>query len=690
MKKIIYIKQNDLRDCGVACLTSIINYYGGYVRREYLREITKTTSLGVSAESLLLAGNEIGFDTLGVKGKIDDYKNDFPLIAHVLINNKIGHFVVIIKMDKKHIVIMDPSQGIKKITKDEFMNMSTNVYLLFKPRSEILTQDAEKSFFKIIYPIIIKYKSIILILLLFSIIYSILNILVSYQFNFFINMIVLKNKFGIDIIFYFLILVIFIKELSNYFRNKLINYLNHSLDLILIKDVYNHLIRLPYLYFKNRKTGDILTRINDITNIKEVISKLFVTITIDLILIIFVILMMFKINSNLTLICLLTAFLYSLIIFIYNIIITKKLKKIKTYESNLNSYLVESLSSINTIKSMQIENITYNNLKNKYEKFNNSSFKMLNIFYQETFFKDLIYGIGMLVIIYLGIIKVLNNQLELADLITFNSLMIYYFTPIQNIFNIQILFKEASLSFSRIKELLNIKKEVLVKDKKSINKRLLGNILISNLSYSYDGIKDVLACKKILINASDKVLLYGNSGGGKSTLMKLLCRYLDRYEGNIYLDNKKITEYNLLDIRSKITYVSQDETLYTDTIYNNITLQKECSYDKYLEIIKLVKVDEIIDKCFLKHDSLIEFNASNFSGGERQRIILARTLMKDSDIYIFDESLNALDVKTERIILKNIFNYLKNKTVIVISHRFNNRDLYKRFILIEKGVIYEC
>ena len=143
------------------------------------------------------------------------------------------------------------------------------------------------------------------------------------------------------------------------------------------------------------------------------------------------------------------------------------------------------------------------------------------------------------------------------------------------------------------------------------------------------------------------------------------------------------------ELRKKIVYVSQDEMLYTDTIYNNIVLDHEISYQKYLEIIKLTGVDKLIEKSMLKDDMLLDNNASNFSGGEKQRIILARTLVKNSDIYIFDESFSALDIKSERILLKKIFEYLKNKTILVISHRFNNRDLYQKFILIEKGILYE-
>jgi len=133
------------------------------------------------------------------------------------------------------------------------------------------------------------------------------------------------------------------------------------------------------------------------------------------------------------------------------------------------------------------------------------------------------------------------------------------------------------------------------------------------------------------------------------------------YEGKIYIDNRELSNYELKDIRERICYVSQNEILFTDTVYNNILLDRDIAYDDVLEVSKLMQVNEFVEQLPLKYDSLIEENGFNLSGGERQRIMLARTILKKADIYIFDEALNAIDIKRERIILKNIFKILKNK-----------------------------
>ena len=398
---------------------------------------------------------------------------------------------------------------------------------------------------------------------------------------------------------------------------------------------------------------------------------------------------MTRISSKLSFITLIITIIYVLIILIYNNIITPKIKSMKEKEAIVNNHLIESLTSINTVKGMQIEENLGDKLSIKFEDYQDITFNLYHHYYLESMMRELIYGIGLLVIIYVGVLEVINNKLTLGKLLVFNSLLNFYFNPIVNICSLQILIKEASVSLLRIKELLNIEEENLGLDAKVTGVHLLGNIKINNLSYSYNGINEILKCPSLEIKAGSKVLLYGISGGGKSTLMKLITRYLDNYDGDILIDDKKTYNYNLKDLRRKITYISQDEVLFTDTIYNNIMLGVNATYDDYLDIIKLTSVDKILDGSLLKDDMLLENDGGNLSGGERQRVILSRALLKKSDIYILDESLSALDIKAEREILLKVFSYLHDKTVIVISHRFNNRDLYQNFIKVEKGIVYE-
>ena len=186
------------------------------------------------------------------------------------------------------------------------------------------------------------------------------------------------------------------------------------------------------------------------------------------------------------------------------------------------------------------------------------------------------------------------------------------------------------------------------------------------------------------ISYGEKILFSGESGTGKSTLMKILMRYIDISYGYVSIDSIDINHYHLENIRSNITYVSNNEYLFSDTLYNNIVFNREVLDDEFLEVCRISKIDFVDD-----YKVMVEENGFNFSNGERQRIILARSLLKKSSIYIFDEAFGNIDIESEKEIIKNIFKYLHDKTIIVISHRLNNKKLFDRVIELRDGIIYE-
>lgn len=683
MSKRICVIQDSLKDCGISCLLTIIKYYYGDVSKEYLRELTKTTKDGVTAYYLMKAAQELGFSTKALAGDINLLeKDDFPLIAHTVINNSYQHFVVVYQIKNNKVIVADPSKGICKLTLDEWNNISTNKYFIFKPIKKIPKFNNNKQIINILLSFFYKYRLLIITIIAISLIFTILSIITTYNFKILMDETNLFNRNNYIIILIVLIIFGFIKNLSNLFRNKLINFINNQLDKILVNDIYSHIIYLPYLYFKTRSSGDIITRINDISNIRDFIGKIILTLFVDLILMIFVLIVLFKINVMLTLITIIVSIVYCVIIIVYNRIIHKYVKESYDEASLVNSYLVETLNSIDTIKGLNIEENICNNLLMKYNNLVNVNRKIGNIVYSQEFFKETIFYIGNLLILYLGIMLVIDKKIILTTLFTYINLFSYYLEPIRNIMDLSFSFKSSILSIKRIMELYSISKEKFLISEKSINKSLVGNIRFNNVSYSYNGINNILSNLNLDIKAGNKVLIYGDSGKGKSTLVKLLMKYLNDYNGEIYLDNRELRNYELKDIRERICYVSQNEILFTDSVYNNILLDRDIPYDDVLNICKLMKVNDFVLKMPLKYDSLIEENGFNLSGGEKQRIILARSLLKKADIYIFDEALNAIDIKRERIILKNIFKILNNNTIIVVSHRFNNEDLFNQKIII--------
>lgn len=688
MKKFECVLQDDIKDCGAACLLTIIKTYGGNVSIEYLKVLTNTTKNGTNAQFIFDAAKDIGFSTRAVKGNVTDLeKSVLPCIAHVIIEQKYKHFVVIHDINKQYVTIADPAYGIKKIKIEEFNKISTNQFLLFIPNKKIPFIKDNKDFLKIIISNLSKYTNIIISIFLFSLIYTILNILTSYSFQFIIeDSINVGSKNNLLFIATFIIIFIVIKNIMNYLRVKLLNFINCKLDLILMNSTFNHLILLPYQYYKNKSTGDIISRINDLSTVKDTISNIIMILFVDSVLAIFMFISLLKINFILGVLSLLIVLLYFLIIKIFSIPISDSINESYKKSSNVNLQLVESIEAVDSIKGLSIENEIINKFNDIYSSYTNTNIKFLNIFNIENLLNNLVNGLGIHIILFIGASMALKGNLTVASLITFNSLIVYFLEPLKNIIETDLQIKKAKVSLKRIKDLFNISREELSVDKKYTNNLIKGNINISNLSYLY-GKKEILKNINLNIDCGEKILLCGNSGSGKSTLSKILMRYYNVDNNIVKIDNKDINDYNLLEIRRDICYVSQNEKLFTDSIYNNVVLDRNINYDDFLNICDIVGLTNVVKNNILKYDMLLEENGFNISGGERQRIILARSLLKNSSIYIFDECLSQLDIDSEKEILNNIFKYLNNKTIIFISHRFNNNKLFDKVIKLNNGVI---
>ena len=676
------VLQDDLKDCGVCALLSIIKYYNGNVSKEYLREITNTTKNGVSALNLIKGARELGFESYGVKGKITNIScNLLPLIAHVVIDKKFPHFIVVYKIDLKRnrILVMDPAKGFKYFNVSDFIKMSSNYYLIMKPKKKLPCYNNKLNYLKKIKDIVLDKKAICLIIIILSLIYTLINILDSYHFKFIyedsaLNIFVVLNIF------------IVIKNTVNYCRNYLLVLFNNLLDKYLVKDAVYHIIHLPYLYYSTRTNGDLLTRINDLGNIKNLLGNLFISVFVDLILAIAVLVFMINISIKLSIISIITLFMYSIVVFINSKNIEKNIRDSYENSSLVNNNLYEVLSSFETIKNLSIQKYIFNVFASKYDQYSENNKRLFKNIQFEILFKNIILEFGNLLIIFLGVKMINNNILSVVSLVTFITLSNYLTEPIKKLLDLHLEYENAKESIRRIKDIYTIPEEKTITN--HVIKYLHGDININNLIYSYDGINNVINNLSLNILEGEKVLMYGNSGNGKSTLIKILIKYLDNnYRGNITIGGYDLDDIDISSLRNNICYVSQNEFLYTDSVYENITLGKKIKYKSFLNIVNNLSIKEIVKNSSLGFNMGLENNGDNISGGERKRILVARSILQKANVYIYDETFSEMDIQLERKILKYLFQIFNKKTIIVISHRFSNEDLFDKKIEIGGEIV---
>lgn len=665
-----FVKQEDQKECGPVCLQMIIKYYKGYIDLEYLNYLCKTNKYGTNAYNLINGAKEIGFDSYAVKANIDELKGSvFPLIAHVVIKNKYNHYVVIYKINynKKYLIVADPANKIKKVSFDEFNTIFSNIVIFLFPVKKI-PQNKNVSLINYLSNILINNYKSFLPLFLLSFIITIFTIVSSFYFKIMLDN--YNNKNYIIIIFILFIIFNLIKTLTNYFRNKVTFILNEKIDLDITCNTYKNIINLPYNYYKNHTTGDVISRVTKLNDIRELINKVFISIFMDLPLSLVSFITLYIISSKLFYITILLLLLYILIILIYILPSKNIINKINEENSNVTSYLYETISGFETVKGLNIKDKIIRTFYNKYSKLLEEIFKFNNLNNNQMLLKEIVFNTTNLVIIFTGILLITKNEITIGTLITFNTILSYFLEPIINILNLNSNIIEAKTSLKRVLNILEYKKDNGIIDKP------FNNIKVSNLTYKIDN-NIIINNLNINIEKSEKVMIIGSSGTGKSTLLKIILKYYEVKRNNIFLNDIDINDYKNNSIHKNISYISQNEILFTDTISNNLTI---CSNEKIIEISKLCYIDEILKDKNLGYNYLLEENGFNVSGGQKQRIILARALLKPFNILIIDEGLNELDIALERKILKNIFNYFKNKTIIIVSHRLENKDLFDKII----------
>ena len=670
MKKIKPVIQKDLKDCGICCMQWLINYYDGYISLERLREDTCTDINGTSAYHIVFAFQKYGFDAMGVLEK-DLQSPDlfFPLIAHLHLNNGLEHFVIIKNITNNIIYIMDPGVGDKKYNITDFNKLFTGHLIIAYPKDKIIKMDKDLNIKELFLKIIYKEKSLLIKIIISSILFTILIIINSYYLKIGSNLLnedmsILKYLiFCFGIITFFKVIIYYIREYYN-------NHLSNSVDVLIYPEFIRHLFFLPLKSIRSRTTGEIITRISELGSIKNLFSEIFVTCFLDSIMLLVSLVILYIINEKLLFILLLFIVIYILYGFFVSKMIYHKIKENINYQTDFNSIIIDSISMFESVKNLNIINIILNKIEKSLSKYLLSNYEFTEFFNKTNLVKELLLESSYYIINSYGLWLVYQGNLSIIDLFTFNIVFSYCLEPVKNIINLLPKYNYVKATFSKISDFINLEEESF----KDPSISLEGDIVLKGVSFSYNNYDYVLKDYDLIIKSNSHVLLNGKSGNGKSTICKLIYKTLDLNKGSISIGNNNLQDVSLASIRKSILYVSQNEEIFTGSIKDNILIGRDIANDLFMNICKICHVDEIVLKKKMRYDSIIDGTTKNLSGGEKQRIILARGLLKNANIIILDEALSEVDYKLESKIIKELRSFYKDKTIIYISHKNQTKN----------------
>lgn len=667
VRKNVEVIQEEKSDCGVSCLLSIIKYYGGDESLENLRISSLTTDEGVSAYNLIECAKQYGFDCIGLKEKNID-KLNLPCIAHLKINNTLSHFVVIYEHNASSVIIMDPAVGLIKEGKSIFESKFTGVVISLYPKEKLMKKKIKNILWQNIFKELKKSKWSLILIIILNLIFVLLSIVYS-------NYIQLLNITNPKSVILFIIIIIILK-LIEYEIAKISVQLDAKVGKSITSNFFDYIFSLPLRILHLKNSGEIVKRVCELDEVKSMISNTFIQAVLSSIYIFNMLFAISIINLELCFII----FVFCLLVIIFCI---KKYKKLKftfnnyIYESTkYNVLLQDTISSISSIKHMNQEQSYSEKLSDAYNEFI-TSYKTADITLSKIdLMKNIMLGIMEFLVISVMLFGVSKGNYSIQDILIIQLLLNFLLTSFNSMLGVLPTFILESKIVRKVNEFYNINVENNGGDNFEN-----GDIKFSNVTFSYNNYENTIEKITFEIEKGSHVTLNGVSGSGKSTLMRLLNREYDDYSGKIMIGSKEIRNIEKHDYAEHIIYSSQNEKFINGTIKENILFERKIPDEDFNKIINICLLDKVIKKYPLGFDTYISSQINPLSGGEKNLVILARTLIEHKDIYILDEVLSELNYEKEIEVLKNIDRNIRS-TIIYISHKKSN--IFKEIFNVRK------
>lgn len=705
MSKFPFYKQADEKDCGPTCIRIIAKFYRKTLSIQQVRKLSETTRGGSTLLGLSNAAEKIGFKSLGVKLTLKKIlEAPLPCILHW---NK-EHFVVLYKVSDRGTVfhVSDPSYGLIKYTKEEFLKFwignnakettKEGIALLLEPTPKFYNTDFKKEGntlgFSFLSKYLFRYKRFIFQLIIGLLAGSILQLVFPFLTQSVVD-VGIKNQ---DIHFIYLILfaqlALFLGRTAiEVVRGWILLHLSSRINISLISDFFIKLMNLPIAFFDTRMTGDILQRINDHERIERILTTSSLNVlfsTVNLLVFSFV---LAYYSLQIFGIFLIGSFLYFLWIILF-------LKKRRSLDYKRFSEISEEQSKVIELVNGMQEIKLHNAEKQKrwsWEYLQARLFKVsvegLALEQYQNVGSDFINELKNILITILSAKLVIDGEITLGMMLAISYIVGQLNSPISQLIDFMREVQDAQISLERLSEIHE--KE----DEEPMGKELISDITtdldlnLKKVSFRYIG-AEKLVLKKLNLHIPAKKItaIVGVSGSGKTTLMKLLLRFYDPNKGEINLGTHNFTNISQKTWRGNCGVVMQEGYIFNDTIANNIAVGVDYIDKKRLaHAVDIANIKEFIESLPLSYNTKIGMEGVGLSTGQKQRLLIARSVYKNPNYLFFDEATSALDANNEKVIMEKLNTFFQNKTVVVIAHRLSTVKNAHQIVVLDKGKIVE-
>ena len=656
--------------------------------RSVVREYGITTA-DIEPEEIIRIAKNKGFKVKRKSLKLADISAKYPMPA--ILRLKDNSYVVLlgIKKEDNAVLTLTPLEKHPKSHKIDELQEQLDDYIIILRHKNTVTD--VKFGFKWFFNEIFKYKKIIGQVLLGSFVVQLFGLVTPLFTQVILDKVLVNRTIAtLDVLAFAFIVVAIFELLLNLSRNYIFIHTTNKIDAKLGAKLFRHLFQLYYVYFENRQVGNIVARVRELDRIREFITNKSVSVLIDAFFSVVFLVVMFIYSVKLTFISL--GFLA--IIGIIYVMITPELRQRLEDKFQMgahsNSYLVESVTGVQTVKSLAIEGSMFRKWEDKLGKYLKSSFNLAIMGNFTGSICGFLQKAMTIAILYVGVMLVIENKLTIGQLIAFQMFSGQFSAPMLRLVGLWNEFQQTLLAVDRIGDILNSPLEMQSGNAITLS-NVEGNIKIDNLSFRYNvDAPMVLKDVNLEIKAGEKIGFVGRSGSGKSTIAKLIQRLYYTTEGTIYIDGIDIRNINPVWLRTNIGIVLQENYLFSGTIRDNISLPRpNMPMEGIVQAAQVSGAHEFISKLPRGYDTEVGERGSSLSGGQKQRIAIARALISNPRILIFDEATSALDYESEKIIRDNMGLISEGRTTIIIAHRLSTIKGCDRIVCFDNGKIVE-
>ena len=693
MKSSTLIKQHDMRDCGAACLASVAGHYGLQLPIAKIRQLCHTDKRGTNALGLIQGLEQMGFNAKGVKASLENLPQaPLPAIAHTIFKEQYQHYVVIYKVHKGKISVMNPAYGkIETYTTEEFAKIWTGVLILLEPNEYFEQRNEKTGLYQRFYQLIQPHRSILLQALVGAIFYTLLGLSTSIYIQKITDYVLVDgNRRLLNLLSVIMIVLLLFQIFLGVMKSVLTLQTGQKIDKYLILGYYKHLLKLPQRFFDTMRVGEIISRVNDAVKIRTFINDVSIQIVVNVFIVLFSFALMFTYYWKLALIVALVIPFYLGIYAITNWLNKKVERRMMEESAELESHLVESLNAVKTIKQFGAEFYANNKTDIHFSTLLKTIYKsVLNSLFSGNA-SEFVSRVFTIVLLWVGAGYVIDREITPGELLSFYALIGYFTSPVSQLIGMNKSIQNALIASDRLFEIMDLEQEE-VTDKIELTAEQIGNINFENVTFSYGSRREVFKDFSCVIQKGKTTAIVGESGSGKTTLATLIQNLYPVNSGKITIGDYEVQYLSHYSLRTLIGVVPQQIDLFSGNVIENIAFGEDFpDMQRVIDLTKQLGIISFIEQLPNGFQTHLGENGSQLSGGQRQRIAIARALYKNPEILILDEATSSLDTDSEQVIQATL-NELKRtgKTLIVIAHRLSTIAHSDTILVLKNGQLIE-